>query len=184
LVQSQRGWLASRNDCAAFADCLLARTQERTRILALKAPGPGSAIAVVPYFRSQAGSATRWNISYSAFRLEPPLSEAFAAFLTASEAELPFVALSDEDALSGGRFYIHDETIEPTYLSDRFLSVLDTLYIDSGGAHGNYGSIGRNFDLKKDAQATFSDVFTRDAAAKLVPECVALIAAAKKERMG
>lgn len=184
LLQSQRLWLASREDCAEYADCLLARTQERTRLLGLKAPGPAEGMEVVPFFISQAGSATRWKISFSAFRVEPELGEAFKEFLAQSEEELPFVDLGDEDQLPDGRLYVHDETIEPTYLSERFLSVLDSIYVDSGGAHGNYGRIAKNFDLRKDTQASFADVFVADAAAKLVPECVALIAAEKKVRLG
>jgi uncharacterized protein YecT (DUF1311 family) len=183
LLQSQRVWLASREDCAAYADCLLARTQERTRILSLKAPGPADGMEIVPMLVSQPGSAKRWQISFSAFRVEPKVSEAFEEFILQSEAELPFDDLSDEEVLPDGRLYIHDETIEPTYLSERFLSVLGSLYVDGGGAHGNYGRMARHYDLEKDTQAVFADIFVADAAAKLVPECVAMIATEKKVRL-
>jgi uncharacterized protein len=184
LLQSQRIWLASREDCAKEAECLLARTQERTRILSLKAPGPEADIRVVPIFRAQAPSATRWSIQYSAFQLQPQSSEAFAEFLARSEAELPFEEMNAEDVLPEGRFYIHDETIEPTYLSSRFLSVLDSIYVDGGGAHGNYGRVGVHFDLMADSQALFADVFTPDAVQGMAPECVKMIAAEKKLRLG
>jgi uncharacterized protein len=184
LLQSQRIWLAWREDCAAQAECLLARTQERMRTLGLKSPGPQADVRLVPYFRAQAPSATRWSIQFSAFQLQPQKSAAFEAFLARSEAELPFEEMNAEDVLPDGRFYIHDETIEPTYLSSRFLSVLNSIYVDGGGAHGNYGRVGAHFDLTADVQAVFADVFTPDAVEALAPECVKMIAAEKKVRLG
>lgn len=64
---------------------------------------------------------------------------------------------ADED---GGWFhgYAQSVTAEVTRMDDKVLSLELTAYSDTGGAHGNYGVIGKNYDLKTGELISLDDL--------------------------
>lgn len=87
-----------------------------------------------------------------------------------SDEETPEMAKSDYEASladeAGGWFhgYAQSVTAEITRMDDKVLSMELTSYLDMGGAHGNYGVIGKNYNVKTGELISIDDL-TEDYAA-------------------
>lgn len=88
-----------------------------------------------------------------AAKINANIEEYYAIFYSGDEETLA-MAKSDYEAKQGdpdfGTFYgyANSASFRVTRMDDKVLSLEITSYSDTGGAHGNYGSVGRNYDLK------------------------------------
>ena len=184
LVTSQRLWLSQRQDCGGDAECLLYRTETRTKELTPQPEsGPGG-VELVPFFIAKPGDRTHWEVMVSGFHLAEPQSVMFESYIGEVQSEAERAPLSEEDVIPDREPYMFQQTLTATYASPRFLSVSSAVYEYSGGAHGNYGGTSRHFDLQVDAEVDYADIFAEGAETAIVPECRRLLKMQRSERLG
>lgn len=88
-----------------------------------------------------------------AAKINADIEDYYAIFSTGND-ETVSMARSDYEASqadeNGGWFHGYDQSasFHVTRMDDKVLSLELTVYSDTGGAHGNYGSVGKNYDLR------------------------------------
>lgn len=89
----------------------------------------------------------------AAAKINADIADYYAVF-SSSDEETVSMARSDYEASqadeNGGWFhgYGQSASFRVTRMDDKVLSLELTVYSDTGGAHGNYGSVGKNYDLR------------------------------------
>lgn len=89
----------------------------------------------------------------TAAKINADIADYYAVF-SSSDEETVSMARSDYEASqadeNGGWFhgYGQSASFRVTRMDDKVLSLELTVYSDTGGAHGNYGSVGKNYDLR------------------------------------
>ena len=183
LRLSQRIWLDGRKNCGGDGQCLDLRISDRLRALRPQAAsGPGG-IELVAWFFAQKGDRARWKIDVSAFKFASPQhSRTLDAYLEKLMAELPLGPIPEDEQMPEAPPYEHFQDLRVNYLSRRFISIEDSVYVYSGGAHGNYGSQFLNINLERDREVTFRDMFRKGSERALIKACQDRIQAERAER--
>lgn len=98
-----------------------------------------------------------------AAKINANIEEYYAIFHSGDEETLA-MAKSDYEARQGdpdfGTFYgyTNSASFRVTRMDDKVLSLEITAYGDTGGAHGNYGCVGKNYDLKTGELISLDDL--------------------------
>ncbi len=104
-----------------------------------------------------------------AAKINANIEEYYTIFYSGDEETLA-MAKSDYESRQGdadfGTFYgyTNSTSFRITRMDDKALSLEITAYSDTGGAHGNYGCVGKNYDLKTGELIGFDDL-SEDSAA-------------------
>lgn len=190
LIASQRKWIKSREDSCGYqegadlATCVLEQTEERRRLfLATPESGPGTNARMVPVFVQQDPDPHHFDVDYSLIRFAAPKSRGETLFNAEVDKIVKDAPLKrQEEAAPEGMNYASYTAMAITYASPKFLSAKVDGWENTGGAHGNGGTSAINVDLARGVEMKADDLFDDKGLAALKTDCVAQIAAQKKEK--
>lgn len=188
LVQSQKRWIARRENCGDSEEgvnaCVARETGERLGLLAGEpASGPGTEGKLAPLFIVQDGTAERYDIDIAVLRFPEPASPGEETLNRLADEVTDGVTLGPHGEDTGGAIYAKQDTFSLTYASPGLISVRHDFYVNEGGAHGNYGTANHNIDMASGRVLTIGDVLSEPSAAILTLWCKKQIEAEKLARV-
>lgn len=188
LAQSQRRWIERREFCSDAEEgvntCVMQQTQERLSLLSGKPEsGPGAGAQLVPQFIVQEGTAQAYDLNIAVLRFASPATPGEKALNAIAAKQLRSVKLGKHGEDTGGAIYAEEDIWSLTYASPSLVSIRSDFYVNTGGAHGNYGTTNINLDMATGRELALKDVLTEPSAAILTLECRRQILAEKKKRL-
>ncbi len=188
LARAQKDWIASREQCGTSPDgleaCIRKETQERLALFAGEPEsGPGTGSRLIPVFVRQEGSETVYDLDIQLYRFAAPATPGEKAFNAITQEHIDRLKMGPHGEETDGRIYAIEEGMTLSYASPQFLSVLNSFWADTGGAHGNGGVENFNLDITTGEPYQIMDFFGEEAAAELAKDCKAQIIARKKENL-
>jgi uncharacterized protein len=188
LMRSQRRWIARRENCSDSVNgvtaCIARQTGDRLSLLSGRPEsGPGAAGRLQPQFIVQDGTAQSYDLNIAVLRFASPATVGEKALNAIAEDELRRVKLGKHGEETGGAIYADEDIWSLTYASPAFISIRRDFYVNTGGAHGNYGTTNINLDMSTGRELVLAGVLTDSAAAILTLECRRQLITARKKRL-
>ncbi len=188
LARSQKRWIAEREYCsggdAGINACIAQKTKDRLSLLTgTPESGPGAAAKMVPVFLVQDGSTKQWDIDMALVRFADAKTAGEKTFNRLVDAILKQAKLGPHGEDSHDMIYAMEDTLSLTYAGPALISARHDLYINEGGAHGNYGTGNFNVDMTTGKQLTISGVVDAAGATTLTQWCKTEIDAERAKRV-
>lgn len=188
LARSQDRWLQARSEAcpaseAGLSACIREMTEQRLGLLSGR-PQDGTPLPrrVVPVFILQDGSPTQFALDLTMLRILDPKTAADRRFNAVADSIAAQAKIGPHGQDSRGQVYTTIVATDLRLASPRLVSLEESYWSFTGGAHGYGGTNSYNFDPVSGRDYEIGDLFPEAAAARLAADCKAQLVAERQRR--